>query len=327
VVEGSVRKVAGRVRISAQLIDATTGHHEWAEWYDHKLRHLFALQDEITEALVASIFPELDRSERERASRKEPQSLDAWEFAMRGWWHVHKATKGDNAKARSLLKKAVKLDPLLLAAFAGLSRTHYNDIIFQWTDSLARSVSQTLRAAEECLRIDDRDHMGHIALGLACTATGERGKALSAFKLALQHNPNSSTSYFYVGTALAIGGSPDEGIENLQKAMSLSPQDPMMWSYLGSMAMAHFAAGRYEQAVDWASRSLQRKADWPLTLSTLAASYAQLGRLDEARAAVGALRKLSPGFSLAGLEPLLSGADPAFAERAIDGLRMAGLRE
>ena len=326
VIEGSVRKIGDRVRISVQLIDTATSHHVWAHTYDRELRDIFAVQDEIVRAVAGSIFPEVIQSERRRAAHKEPQNLDAWECGMRGWWHVFRPTRDDNTKARSLFEKALELDPRLSTAFSGLSRTHHNDILFQWTDSPARSTSEAVRAAEACIGINDRDHSGYLALGLAYSLT-EGKKAISAFRLALELNPNSSAAHFYIGLSHALGCRPDASIAALETAMQLSPQDPQMWSYLWSMALAHFSAERFEETVDWARRSIQRKADWPLTFTTLAAGHAHLGQVDKARAAVQELLQLSPGFSLSSAMPFLSTADPAFVDRYLDGLRKAGLPE
>ena len=246
---------------------------------------------------------------------------------MRGWWHVFRTTRDDNAKARTLFEKALELDPQLVGAFSGLSRTHYNDVVFQWTDSTARSISEAVRAAQACIGINDRDHGGYIALGSAYGLTGQGREAISAYRLALQLNPNSSGCHFYIGISHALAGRPDDSIASLEKAMQLSPQDPQMWSYLWSMALAHLSAERHEEAVEWARRSLQRKADWPLTFTTLAAAHALLGQIDEARVAVQELLELSPGFSLAGVMPFLSTADPSFVDRYLGGLRKAGLGE
>jgi tetratricopeptide (TPR) repeat protein len=263
----------------------------------------------------------------ERLASSAPQNLGAWECMLKGWWHIQKLSKDDNAVARSLFERAVEMDPNLAFAFAGLSRTHFYDVLHQWTASPSRSTFEAVRAAEECVSIDDRHHSGYFALGVAHTLTGQRGKEVAAFAEALRLNPSSSGAYFYLGVALVREGKPDEGIANIRKALTLSPRDPYTWSYLFGMAMAHFAAEQYEEAVDWAQRSLEHKADWPLTFTFLAASYAYLDRLDEAHSAVEGLRRLNPDFSLGGLNLLLTAAEPDFAERVLDGLRKAGLPE
>jgi adenylate cyclase len=327
VVEGSVRKAGDRVRISAQLIDASTGGHVWAERYDRELREVFALQDEITEAIVASMWPELRRFERDRAARKEPQDLDAWDRVQRGFWHFYQSTRQDNRKARSLFESAAELDPHLSTAFSGLAWTHTADIINQWTDSPTQAAGKLLDAAQRSVALDERDSDGQVTLGGAYALTGQQDKAIAALELAVQLNPSSAFAHTNLGLILARGGRPDDAIASHEKAMRLSPQDPMMWTFLFGIAMAHFVAGRYEEAVKWAQRSTQRRADFVLPYRFLAASYAHLGRLDEARTALQEVLRLTPEFSLGSLQTIMLGADSDFVTRMTEGLRKAGLKE
>jgi len=327
VVEGSVRKVGDRARISAQLIDATTGAHVWAEKYDRELRDIFAVQDEITQAIVASMFPELDRFERERAAQQPPQNLDAYDCTQRGWWYLVKDTREDNAKARSLFQRAIDLDHRYLAGFHGLGLTHYIDLIYSWTDSPDESIAKLTEAARTCVALDEKNAFGQLGLGYTYRVTGEADKAIAAFKLAIELNPSLTTAYHELAISLALLGRPDEAIANSEKAMRLSPHDPMMWLFLVGVALAHAAAGRHQEAVEWSQRSLQQKSGWLLTYLVLAYSYASLGRTEAARGAIEELLRYSPGFSLSGVKLLLSTAEPALAERSIDGLRKAGLPE
>jgi adenylate cyclase len=327
VVEGSVRRAGDRVRISAQVIDATTGHHVWAERYDRDLTDMFALQDEITEAIVASMHPQLGQYETERALRKEPHNLSAWEYAQRGWWHFNRMTKGDNARAKSFIEKAIELDPNFGWAFYCLAFTLYHDIFFAWIDEPARSIADVVRAAEKAVLLDDKDPLPHVVLALAYSLTGEREKTIAAAELAVQLGPSLAFAYEVLGWILAMTGRPKEGIANLEKALRLSPRDPFIFDFLAGMAVAHFVAGRYEEAVDWARRSLQRKPDYLTSSLALAASLAHLGRVDEARRAVQETLQHSPEFTLASASLVLSAGEPDFVERAIDGLRKAGLKE
>jgi adenylate cyclase len=327
VVEGSVRKAGNRVRISAQLIDATTGHHVWAERYDRELSDIFALQDEITEAIVGSMDPELRDYEWERAVRKEPQNLDAWETAQRGWWHWSQLTREDNRTARSFFQKAADLDPRFSGAFAGLAWTHYMDLAFQWSESPERSIAQLGQTAKRSVALDSKDPIGQESLGLAYNVTGQLDKAVTTLQLVVRFNPSATRAHFMLGVMLARSGRPDEGIEHLDKALRLSPHDQMVWAFLYGMAVAHFSAGRYEEAVNWAKRSLEHRADYPRIHTIIAASYAHLGRIDEARAAVQELAQGHPDFSLSGVMVFMSSADPDFAGRYLEGLRKAGLKE
>jgi adenylate cyclase len=327
VVEGSVRKAEDRVRISAQLIDATTGHHVWAERYDRELSDIFALQDEITEAILGSMEPGLREYEWIRAGSKEPQNLDAWDTTQRGWWYWNRLTKDDNKTARSLFEKAADLDPQFALAFSGVAWTHYLDLAFQWSESPERSIAGLNQAARKSVALDNKQPMAQVALSLAYSLTGQLDKAIAALRVVVQFNPSWTYARFQLGLFLGRASRPDEGIEHLDKALRLSPRDQLGWAFLYGVAQAHFAAERYEQAVDWAKRSLELRADWLPPYAAIAASYAHLGRVDEARSAVQELARINPDFSLAGLRLFLLSADPGFLQRWLDGLRKAGLKE
>jgi adenylate cyclase len=327
VVEGSVRRTGDRVRISAQLIDATTGTHIWAERYDRELKDMFAVQDEITEAVVASMNPELLRFEQERAARNEPRNLDAWECVARGFWHYWQLTQAGNSTARSLFQRAVELDPHFASAFSALAAAHYNDVMFQWTDSVPRSVAAMAEAAQRSVALDDKHPFGQFTLGWAYSLAGQRDKVFGALELATRLDPSFSFAYASLGIFQAWAGRPDDGMANVKKAMRLSPHDPYMFHFFTAMAIVHFSAERYEDAADWARRALQRRPDFPATCRYLAASYAHLGRLEEARTVLEEMFRLNPEFSLATDKVVLSTAEPAFVERLFDGLRKAGLKE
>jgi TolB-like protein/Tfp pilus assembly protein PilF len=326
-VEGSVRKAGSRVRVTAQLIDATTGHHVWAERYDRELEDIFAVQDEITEAIVASLNPELRQFEMERAVRREPRNLDAWDCAQRGWWHLFKPGRENKRKALALYEKAIELDPRSVWAHYGFAMTHYNDILDLTAESRERSAEEVVRAARRCIEIDDQDPLGHVALGAAHSLTGQRDEMLTELELAIQLNPSLSTGHYFLGNYLAWNGRSEEALTNLEKAMRLNPKDPMIWVPFHGTAMAHFAAGRYAEAADWAQRSLRRRPDGSIAPLIFAASLSQLDRLEEARAALGTAYEGRRTPALSAVRRNVEFAAPAVAERFLDGLRRAGLPE
>jgi adenylate cyclase len=287
VVEGSVRKAGNRIRVTAQLIDATDGHHVWAERYDRELQDIFELQDEITDAIMQALNPELVRAESERAARRRPEDLGTYDGFMRGVWHFNKFTKEDNAEARRLFEKTIELDPHLSSTYNSLA----------------------------------------IALGAACSLTQQQERMIDAFERALELNPSLALAHAWLGAYLALAGRPDDAIAHLDKAVRLSPKDPFNWIAFYGMGMAHFAAKRYEDAADWARRSVLRRTDLALGFRCLTASYAHLGRDEEARAALQEVMRLQPGYTVAHSRLTLSSADPEFADRFIDGLRRAGLKE
>jgi adenylate cyclase len=331
VVEGSVRRAGERIRISAQLIDAVTGAHVWADTYDRDLQDVFAVQDEITQTLVASINPELARAEMERAAHKEPRSLDAYELTTRAIWHAFRFTKEDNRIAQSLCEQAIELDALSASAFAVLSQVHFADIVLRWTDAPDRARDEQLRTAQNAVSLDPRSAVAQLALGIAHRITGQKQQARAAFERAIQLNPSLGSAYGEL--AFLSFDRPEEAMALLEKQLRLSPLDPMADTALARVAFLHLGAGRYEQAIDWALRSLRRRPKSPIGNSILAASYAHVGRLEEASRAV---RELWPenddqGPSLAGLEVFLAETErtyrgvlgSALIERLSDGLRKA----
>jgi adenylate cyclase len=229
--------------------------------------------------------------------------------------------------ARKLLEKAAELDPRFARAFVGIAATHWADIIHQWTDSPPRSVAELDRTARRSVALDDKDPSAHLFRAWAYSFTGQEEKALAASELAVQLNPSLAMGYSIRGIFLARSGRPDDAIASIEKAMRLSPRDQMMWVFLSATATAHFVAGRYHEATEWAERSLQRKPDAALPYRFLAASYAHLGRLDEARRALDEALRLTPEFSLAAVRLMAASADPTFRDPLIDGLRKAGLKE
>jgi adenylate cyclase len=181
------------------------------------------------------------------------------------------------------------------------------------------------RAAQRSVALDDKNPVGQVVLGLTCTATGQRNEMIAALERATQIDPSFALAYSLLGAFLSWGGRTDEGVENLQKAMRLSPHDPAMFSFFLGMSIAHFAVEEYEEAADWAQRLIRSRPDFPTAYRYLAASYAHLGRSDEARAALQEMFRLNPEVITDRV--ILSTADPAFVERLFDGLRKAGLKE
>jgi adenylate cyclase len=326
-VEGSVRRAGERVRISVQLIEATTGHHVWAETYDRDLRDVFALQDEITQKVVASIVPELERAEIERAVRKEARSLDAYDYDLRGRWHFFKSTREDNRKARALFEKSLEADPQYALAWAYIGLTHSRDVIFEWTESREASIDELERAARRCVAIDKDLPACQIAVGVTHNLREEPDTAIAAYERAVRLNPNDLGAHGWLGMALVARGRAEEGIAELEQALRLSPKDPQRSLWLVTMGMAHFAAERYEMAAEWAQRTLEHDPHDPWAYEVLAASYARLGRIDEARAALEEQLRIEPDLTLDKVRRQNPGVDPEFLEPFLDGLRKAGLEE
>ena len=259
--------------------------------------------------------------------RQEPRNLAAWELSLQGFSHTERRTKDENATARTLFERAAELDPGFTPALFGLAVTHYWDLSYGWTDAPARSVAEIERLAKQCVALDESAPFCQMTLFLAHHLAGRRDEALAALDFVLRINPSHALVYSWRGGALAVAGRPEEGIADLEKAMRLSPRDPDTYTFSFFMGLAHFAAGRYDVAVEWLQRSRRQEPSYYAPYRVLASSYAQLGRLEEAREVMKEALRLEPGLSIARIELDFAGADPSLVERYFDGLRKAGLKE
>jgi TolB-like protein len=235
--EGSVRKSGDRVRITAQLNDVATGSHIWAERYDRDLADVFAVQDQITEAIVAAIEPQIYAAENFRARSKPPNSLDAWDLVMRALWHYWRVTRQDNVVAQALLEKAIAIDPNYGQALSVLATSHMSGVHLGWAE-LGSTAPIAERAALAAVEADSEDPWAHNALGSVYFSTRRLDDSLAEFELALQLNPNFSLAQGYYGLALSYCGRWQEAHEAAQRAIRLSPRDPSSAIYYGVAAYA-----------------------------------------------------------------------------------------
>jgi len=323
ILEGSVQRSADRLRTTAQLIDATTGNHLWAESYDRELSDIFAVQDQVTERIVASLGAyqgELAEAARGRAKRKDPASFSAYDAFLVGMEHKHRFTKADNETAETLFNKAIELDPQFAQAHVGLAWVHIQKFWFGWTDALEQAVAQTREAAQTAIALDPSEAEAHWLLAEAYLADGQYERSEAAFERALALNPNHADLLAGWGYASVILGEPERGIEFIEKAMRLNPHYPD-W-YDRSLGTAAYMSRRYDDAIAAFRKVTQHVIQNRLYL---AASYAQLGRLEEAQAEVAEAMALDPGISVEKLSRIETYRNPADLEHLRDGLRKAGL--
>jgi adenylate cyclase len=329
VVEGSVRKGGERVRITAQLIDTSTGNHIWAERYDRDLSDIFALQDEISETLVATLQGEVGEFERERAHRKPPESLDAWETYQRGLWHLWRLDAVDMAEARRLFERAGDLDPNFAQAFAALGYTLFLEVTNHYASSPLEKLDQASRLANQAVALDDKEAMAHFTLGRVQTLRGEYDAAIAELRTAVEFNPSLALAHNGLGYALGLAGQVEAAISALDTAIRLSPRDPFVTAFFGVRAGVRLLTGDYEAAVEDARRALRRSADSIWHQSVLASALALDGRREEARIALQNLLEVKPDFSpheaLAAFSPFNPEALRPRFKTWCDGLRMAGL--
>jgi TolB-like protein len=324
VVEGSVRKGSDRVRITAQLNDVATGSHIWAERYDRGLADVFAVQDEITEAIVAAIEPQLYAAENFRAQRKPPDSLDAWDLVMRALSHYWRVTRQDNVVAQALLEKAISIDPNYGQALGVLASSHTFSAHMGWED-MATTVPIAERAALAAIRADSEDPWAHHALGFVYLFTRRFDDSLAEFELALRLNPNFSLAQGFYGLALSYCGRGEEAEEVARRALRQSPRDPFSAVYCGIAAYAQFIGRHYDEAMQLSREAIRQRSDFVGAHRVLTAAASMAGQAEVATAALQELRRAQPNISLAWIANQMPIKQDADREHYLEALRRAGL--
>ena len=324
VLEGSVRKSGSRVRITAQLIDAESGKHLWAERYDRDLIDIFALQDEITKKVVAAIEPKLLEAEGIRSQYRSPDELDAWDMLIRANSLFWRLTKDESRAAIALLKQLVERHSLYAPAHSMLAFVLLVSRQGGW-HMMEPQVTQAAHLAARAVELDDSDPWAHLALGFVAFTRRRTDDAIEEFQRALDLNPNFAAAHGFLGCALAFDGRSEKAIDHIEQAIRMSPHDPQNALLNAALAAAHYQAGRYAEAVGYGHKAIQQRFELTNGHRIYVASLAQQGRLDEARAALARLQELHPENSIAWIErnvPYTPGAMAKFLE----GFRKAGLQ-
>ncbi|NQU56377.1 MAG: winged helix-turn-helix domain-containing protein, partial [Rhodospirillales bacterium] len=278
VLEGSVRRDRDRVRISAQLIDGETGNHVWAERYDREMKDVFTIQDEITELVVGSVAPELDRAERERVLKMAPESLDSWELYQKGLWHIYRFTREDTAKSLGLFEQAVRANPRFGPAHAGVSFAHFNNVFLNHTEDRDGEITETYEAAQRALECDKKDAAAHWVLARALVLKRENGPAISEFEAAIELNPSYAHGYYMLAWALMLSGQATAALRNIERAMRLSPHDPLAFAMMGVRSIALIQLGEMDEAAAWIERAMRQPNIHALLFANAALCGALAGR-------------------------------------------------
>jgi TolB-like protein/class 3 adenylate cyclase/Tfp pilus assembly protein PilF len=325
VLEGSVRRAANRVRITAQLIDATTGDHVWAERYDRELADIFAVQDEITERVVAAIEPQLYAAEHLRSQRKSPESLDAWDCIARALSYVGQGTLAGRAEAEALCRRAIALTP-------GYAHAHS---LLAWVLTVRYAVSIQLKAvlgeaAEEArtaLRLDEQDAWAHMSHGMVLFRMRRPAEAERAYRRALELNPSFALANVTLGWLLAVRGANEEAVKSAERALRLSPSDPRVGAMASHvMTFALFSAEQYSDCVASARELIERYPEHHPAHYVLISAAAMNGDIDLASEALSDLLRLQPDFSLAWLAEVMPWTGE-ISDRLLEGWRKAGVPE
>jgi adenylate cyclase len=324
VLEGSVRKSGRRVRVTVQLIRADTNHHIMAERYDRDLTDLFELQDEITHAIAGAIEPELLKFERERIAERPPKSEDAYELYQRGMFHHYRQNKADNIEAQAYFHRALAIEPQYPQATAALSITLSAAASTAWAGDPDAGFEEAYVLAQRAVPLDQRYPNAHFALGLVCMWTSRPDRAIAAFQEAIRLNPSFAAAHVLLGQMYLYRSRVEDSIQLAERGIRLSPSDPRMFIWLPAVAGAHYQMRHYAEAIDAGRRSWSLNRNWPAGLTYVVAGLAQLGRVDEAKAALADLRTLDPNFSFVRTTLRRLYTDPAGIDHILDGLRKAG---
>ena len=296
VLEDSVRKAQDRIRITAQLVDAETGHHVWAGKFDKTLDDIFDVQDEITHKIVATIQPELAQAELDKAAVKRPENLTAWDFVLRGMALVNRHTADDHKPAREMFRSAIELEPNYADAWVGMAWSYLANIILVGTDDRQVLLNKGLEAALQAVKLDDRSAFAHYVLGVAYAWDEQFQKAISEAEISLQLNPYSAQAHMGLGNRLDLVGRTEEGISKMEQGLQLSPRDPFCLTIMSYLSRAYLGLEMPDKALGWIEKAVNLKSENPDLQYRYAICLAHMDRVEDAKCALRECERLQPGF-------------------------------
>ena len=324
VLEGSVRKAGNRIRVTAQLVEAGTGNHVWADRYDRDLADIFAVQDEITEAVTIAIAPAIADAELQRAVRKPPDSLDAWAAYQRGLWHLSEANPDDNTIAQKFFRQAIDLDPTFAGGYSGLALAQLQAAAVYQKLGLLEAQSSAEALARRAVALDGADAEARSCLGWALQARGELQGALAEIERALGMSPNLAVAHGQRGATLIFAGRPKEGLAAVQTSIRLDPRDPFSAIRLLHIACGLYFSREYEEAIEAAKQLIRSYPDFPMIYRWPAAALGQLGRTAEAKEALDKAVSLAPAAFDMYVRNRVPWFRPEDHAHLVEGLRKAG---
>jgi TolB-like protein len=328
VLEGSVRKALNHVRITGQLIDASTGAHIWADRFDGAMEDIFDLQDQVTASVVGAIVPEMEQAEIERASRKPTENLDAYDYYLRGMAKVYQATRHANGDALRLFYKAIELDPNFAPAHGMAAWCYTSRKMNGWMADRAKEIAETARLARQAVELGKKEAVALTMGGFALAfVMGEVEDGAAFLDQALILNPNLAAGWVLSGVVNGWLGRPEVEIERATRAVRLSPLDPLTPLAFTIIGAGHLLVGRYDEASSWAEKGLWQQPNYAGAARVAAASHALAGRLDQAQKAAAQVRQIDPTFRVSDFGRMFPFRRPEDIERYEEGLRKAGLPE
>jgi adenylate cyclase len=324
VLEGSLRKSGNRIRVTGQLIEAESSNHVWAERYDRDLEDIFAVQDEITEAVTTAIAPAIADAERQRAIRRPPGSLDAWGAYQSGLWHLSRFTADDTELAQTFFQRAIALDPSFAGGYSGLAAAQLQAA----NTFMSRDLAEVLKAAEGYARhavaLDAADAEAHTCLGRVLLHQGNYEGARVEVERALAISPNLASAHGMLGSTLIFSGNPREGLVALERGIRLDPRDPRSGVSINQVVLSLYFAREYEAAIDAAKRVVHSYPDHPLVYRWLAAALGQAGRVAEAKEALAKAVAIAPASFDLYVRRRAPWHRPEDHTHTVEGLRKAG---
>ena len=323
VLEGSVRKSAGKVRIIGQLIDAATGVHLWANQFEGDVSDIFALQDRMTEGVVSAIEPKMFQTEIDLAVRR-PKNLSAYDLCLRAIPHLYSFTRGGSAEALRLVSLALEIDPRYGFAATLAGSGHLQNVTQGWAADPKSETAEGLRLLRLALSIDGNDHLALSMLGYAAAWSGDFDTAREMADRAVASNPNAAFAWGQRGWTYQVAGQPEEAIRSFERAIRLSPFDRLLFLRLTEMSVAFIDLGRFDEAVAVAKKALSQNETFAASYRCLATALVHLGREAEATQAAARLLELEPDFRIS---EWATRGGPRHDQMFIDGLRKAGLPE
>jgi adenylate cyclase len=323
ILEGSVRKAGERVRITAQLVDASTGGHLWAERYDRDLEDIFSLQDEVTQKIVSALAVKLTQDEQERMEHRYTDNLEAYDYFLRGLEYINRYTEEANDEARNMLQRAIDLDSRFAAAYGHMSLTHWIEWSLGWTQD-SQCLERALELAQKAAALDDSLPEAYRVLGILCLWKKQHDQAITLTERAITLSPNYADAIAQLGHVLSFAGKPEESIELAKTAMVLNPVYPVV--YLWDLGHAYMLTGRYEKAIAAFTRVLHRNPNFSPARIYLAISYSELGRSAQAQTEAGEFARMSSSVSWQDWRKRIPYKDEAMIEHFFDVMRNAGIK-
>jgi adenylate cyclase len=324
VLEGSLRRAGNRIRVTAQLVEAESGKHVWAERYDRDLADIFALQDEITEAVTIAVAPAIADAELHRALRKPPGSLDAWAAYQRGLWHLGTANEDDNALAEKLFQRSIDLDHNFAGGYSGLAAALMIGSSGFQTGSLSDAQSSAESLARRAVALDVADADARSCLSWALWRRGDHAGALAEAERALAMTPNLAGAHGWRGSALIFSGRMDEGLACLRTSVRLDPRDPLLALRLNHVALGLYLSREYEAAIEAAEQGIRSNPHFPPTYRWLAAALGQLNRIEAAKVALEKAIAIAPASFDMHIRKRPPWFRPEDHAHIVEGLRKAG---